>query len=404
MPHATTTNFFRAERLRTPLGAIALALLLAGCASIGGAPAPTATAHVQLDSSLAGQSIYVTVSLGQSEQNDGVTLALNAQTGALHWKTDTGGTGGTPAVAGGAVYMAAEDGSIHALDAMTGKQRWSYTRTVGISAQSGYDGYATVSGDTVYVTSDSGVLFALDAATGKPRWVATWPSPTDTLYAAPAVDNGMVFVAAGGPDGGAYALNVTTGKVVWKTSHVLGFDARPLVADGAVYFVSQAADTLVALDEKTGSNRWSVGSSGTNSPPVAGGGLVYVAGADTIIRAFHAQDGSPAWTFQTAGNAPAPVFATGAAMILDGGTLYAGSEGGTVYALDATIGKQRWSASAGSAIDAPPVVADGAVFVTTESGEVLAFRVSDGATAWTYAAGPNALITSGPVMASASAP
>lgn len=379
------------------LGAIALAITLAGCATTTGASTP----HVQLDSGLASQSVYVTVSLGQSEQNDGLTLALNAQTGVVRWKTDTGGTGGTPSMANGAVYMASEDGSIRALDAATGKPRWSYTRTVGISGQSGYDGYATASGDTVYVTSDSGALFALDAATGKPRWIATWPSPTDTLYAAPVVDGGVVFVAAGGPDGGAYALDATTGKTVWKTSHILGFDARPLAADGAVYFASQSADTLVALDEKTGATRWSTGSSGIVSAPVAGAGLVYVAGADEIIRAFNATDGTPAWTFQTGGSAAVPLFATGAAMALDGGTLYAGAQGGMVYALDAATGKQRWSASAGSPVDSAPAVAGGAVFVTTESGKIMAFRASDGAPAWSYSAGANALITSGPVVAPA---
>jgi outer membrane protein assembly factor BamB len=398
-------NAWKAQQYANPasvsLITLALTLTLAGCAVIGGTPAPTATAHVQLDQGLANQSVYVTVSLGQSEQNDGLTLALNAQTGTLRWKTDTGGTGGTPSVAGGAVYMAAEDGSIRSLDATTGKQQWSYARKVGISVKSGFDGYATASGDTIYVTSDAGALFALDAATGKPRWIATWPSSTDTLYAPPAVDSGMVFVAAGGPDGGAYALDAATGKTVWKTSHLLGFDARPVVANGVVYFASQSADTLVALDEKTGATRWSAGSSGIVSAPVAGSGLVYVAGADAIIRAFNANDGKPAWTFQTGGSIATQVFATGAAMTLDSGTLYAGSQGGMVYALDAATGKPRWSVNAGSPVDSAPAVADGAVFVATESGKVMAFRASDGAPAWSYAAGANALITSGPVVAPA---
>ncbi len=208
----------------------------------------------------------------------------------------------------------------------------------------------------------------------------------------------MVFVAVGGPDGGAYALNATTGKTVWKTSHILGFDAKPLVADGAAYFAGQAGDTLVALDEKTGAQRWSTGSSGINSAPVAGGGLVYVAGADTTIRAYHAQDGSPAWTFQTGGNV-SPVFSTGAGLAFDGGTLYAGAQGGVLYALDAATGKQRWSVSVDRSIDASPAVAGGAVFVATESGKIMAFRASDGVPAWSYVAGSDALITSGPVVA-----
>ena len=403
---AAITKAPHAEKLHLLQGpvwfsAVALAIILAGCATVNGTPAPTATPHAQLDPSLASQSVYVTVTLGEGEQNDGLTVSMNAQTGALRWKTDTGGTFGTPSVAGGAVYMASEDSSIRSLDAVTGKQRWSYTRTVGISRQSGYDGYTTVSGNTVYVASDSGALFALDGATGKRRWDVVWPSLLDTLYAAPAVDSGMVFAAVGGPDGGAYALSATTGKVVWKTSHVLGFDARPLVADGVVYFASQASDTLVALDEQTGAQRWSTGSSGINSPPAIGGGLIYVAGADAIIRAFHTQDGSPAWTFQTGGIAGVPAIATGAALTLDGSTLYAGSQGGIFYALNATTGKQRWSANAHSPIDSPPAVANGAVFAATESGEVLAFRASDGTPAWTYSSGPNGMINSGPAIAPA---
>jgi outer membrane protein assembly factor BamB len=343
----------------------------------------------------------VTVSLAQQLQNPGVTLALNAQTGALRWKSDTGGTGGTPAVAGGAVYLASEDGTIRALDATTGATRWSYMRTAGVSSQDGYDGYATVSGDVVYVGSDSGALFALDSATGKLRWRMVWPMPSDTIYAAPAVDAGMVFVSVGGPDGGAYAFDAKTGKQVWYVSHILGCDSVPLVANGVIYFGSQTTYTLTALDEKTGALRWQVGSSGVNAPPVIAGGLIYIAGADQIIRAYHVSDGTPAWTFQTGGFAGNPLIPTGAAMAISDGTLYAGSQGGTLYALNATTGKQLWSVTVRSPIDQPPAFANGAVYINTESGKVLAYRASDGALAWSYSAGANANITSAPVVASA---
>lgn len=396
------------ERPCTPLGAVALALLLAGCASIGGAPTPTATAHVQLDPSLASQSVYLSVWLGDlNTQQNGMTVALNAQTGALRWKTHTTGTFASPAVANGVVYVASVDTTISAQDAATGKPLWSYTRTVGVGSQYGWDGYATASGNTVYVASDSGAAFALDTATGKPRWVATWPTQSDTLYVAPTVDGGLVFVAVQGPDGGAYALDAATGKTVWKTVHSFGFDARPLVAGGVVYFVSSWPNMpLVALDERTGAMRWQAGSWGSapliapwNSPAVAGDGLIYNAGADRIIRAFHIQDGSPSWTFQTGGNAASSQLGTGAAMTLVGSTLYAGSQGGDLYALDAVTGKQRWSVTISSPIDAPPAVAGGAVFVTTESGKVLAFRASDGAPAWSYSGGSTAFIATSPVVA-----
>ncbi|HEX9037993.1 MAG TPA: PQQ-binding-like beta-propeller repeat protein [Ktedonobacterales bacterium] len=380
-------------------GALTLTLALGACNT---GPTGHINREINLPATLGTQSIFVTVSLGQQVQNPGETLALNAQTGAPRWKTATGGTGGTPAVVGGAVYLATEDGSIWALDAASGKPRWSFTRSAGVGSQYGFDGYATVSGVNVFVSSDGGAVYALDISTGRQRWVRTWPHAGDTIYAAPAVDAGLVFVPVGGPDGGGYALNAATGAIVWQVSHVEGFDALPLVANGVVYFASQAPGTLVALDEKSGAPRWQTGSSGVNAAPVTDGNLIIVAGADEIVRAYHVQDGSPSWTFQTGGAAGNALIPTGAALTLSGGTLYAGSQGGVVYALSATTGKQLWSTATNSPIDSPPAVANGAIYAATESGKIFAFRASDGAMAWTYIAGPNALITSGPVVASAS--
>ncbi|MGH2501726.1 MAG: PQQ-binding-like beta-propeller repeat protein, partial [Ktedonobacterales bacterium] len=300
--------------------ALTLALALSGCA--GGSTARVQP-HATLANALASQSVYVTILLDQTYQNPGVTLALNAQTGALRWNANTTGPGAAPAVAGGAVFVAPEDGSIRSLDAATGAPRWTYTRATGVSAQYGFDGYAVISGATLFVTSDSGAVFALDPATGKLRWMRTWPHTSDTIYAAPAVDGGMVFVPVGGQDGGAYALDAATGAIRWHTAHLEGFDARPVVADGVVYFSGQTPGTLVALDEKTGATRWEQGSSGTSSAPVVSGGLVYTAGADEIIRAYHVTDGSTVWTFQTGGSAGNALIATGAALTFDGGTLYA---------------------------------------------------------------------------------
>lgn len=242
----------------------AFALALSGCASSSTA---RVRPHATLDSALASQSVYVTVLLGQTYENPGVTLSLNAQTGDLRWRTDTSGPGAAPAVGGGMVFVAPEDTTIRALNAATGQPRWSFTRTTGIGAQYGFDGYVVVNGSTLYVTSDAGAIFALDPTIGKQRWERTWPHAGDTIYAAPAVDGGMVYVGVGGQDGGAYALDAATGAIRWQTPHLEGFDARPVVADGAVYFSSQTPGTLVALDAKTGALRWQKGASGTNSAP-----------------------------------------------------------------------------------------------------------------------------------------
>ena len=97
------------------------------------------------------------------------------------------------------------------------KKSWSYT-TGGIIAA----GAAVVNG-TAYIGSWDGYEYALNASTGALRWKAflgqTTPSascqsPTAGVTSSAAVVNGVVYV--GGGDAYWYALNASTGAVLWK--------------------------------------------------------------------------------------------------------------------------------------------------------------------------------------------
>ena len=71
--------------------------------------------------------------------------------------TTEAGAGSSLAVAGGTVYVASGDGQVYALDAATGRPRWTYT-TGSILYSS-----PAVAGGTVYVSDDNGTVYALDA-------------------------------------------------------------------------------------------------------------------------------------------------------------------------------------------------------------------------------------------------
>ena len=68
------------------------------------------------------------------------------------------------AVAGDTVVIAGRDKIVHALEAGTGKARWTVPTRARIDAS------PVVLGDRVFVGGESGVLYALDLATGKVRW------------------------------------------------------------------------------------------------------------------------------------------------------------------------------------------------------------------------------------------
>ena len=59
-----------------------------------------------------------------------------------------------------------------------------------------------MAGGTVYVADINGTVYALDAATGRPRW--TYPTG-NTIESSPAVANGTVYVAD--INGTVYALD-----------------------------------------------------------------------------------------------------------------------------------------------------------------------------------------------------
>jgi hypothetical protein len=73
----------------------------------------------------------------------------------------------------------------------------------------------------------------------------------------------------------------------------------------------------------------------------------------------------PLWVTPTDGKPTAPVIGD------EGATLYAGTDAGTLYALDASTGAVRWTASLGSAVGTP-ALAGGTLYVQTAAGRLVA--------------------------------
>ena len=73
------------------------------------------------------------------------------------------------------------------------------------------------------------------------------------------------------------------------------------------------------------------------------------------------------WTFLTEGPVlSSPAYARG--------TLYFGSSGGILYAVDAASGRELWRFATGSEITGAPVLGEGMVFFGTADGTLFALR------------------------------
>ncbi|GAG12236.1 unnamed protein product, partial [marine sediment metagenome] len=149
-----------------------------------------------------------------------------------------------PVAAGGLVFVGGSDGIVRALDAATGKLKWTaYT--------GGAVGYPpTIADGRAYVGSGDGWAYCFEAASGRLLWrfraapkerrisvygtlSSTWPVSSGVL-----VHDRVAYLAAGinNFDGThVYALDAANGKIKWQNNssgHLDAFSHRGVAAQG----------------------------------------------------------------------------------------------------------------------------------------------------------------------------
>ncbi|OON72228.1 outer membrane protein assembly factor BamB family protein [Streptomyces tsukubensis] len=283
---------------------------------------------------------------------------------------------GTPAVAGDLVYVTSFE--VHALDVGTGRRQFK-TRDVA---------WSMAVADGRIHASDGPTLYALDATTGTDLWRV----PAEAWVYSLKADRSTVVTATRG--GGAQGWEASSGEKLWELSGIqTDFEtqeAGPLVHEGTVYVWQDAR--LRALEARTGTERWSypIGDAAScGGVPVrltpGPDGNVYIC-AGTRVLAVDVAGGHVRWHFE----APAvflgpPAFAPGPAVT--GGGIYLADYLGTVYALDAADGRDRWRIATESRASVEPVlVTDGHVHVGSGKGLYTLDAVT-GTPKWRFQAG-----------------
>jgi outer membrane protein assembly factor BamB len=203
---------------------------------------------------------------------------------------------------------------------------------------------ATSDGRRVFVGSQQGVLWALAAEDGRLLWRRPLSGPISSEPAY-VVELGLVLV--GDDDGALWAIDPKTGKERWVYRARGPITARPTYADGLVFFTS-AENRVYAIDAQKGTWKWQYDREAPDGftirgqgGPLAAGGKVYVGFADGYLAALEGRTGDIVWVraLGTDGSHYADVDST---PTLVGGTLYASSIAGGVYAIDPKDGSVRW--------------------------------------------------------------
>jgi outer membrane protein assembly factor BamB len=284
--------------------------------------------------------------------NDSLFFSLNADTGKVLWKKQTGRlNASSPVYHKGVLYAVnLEPGQVFALRARDGKTIWSKPLP-GRSESSP----AIYKGKLIF-GCECATVFAFDAKTGKQVWA------TDTageVKAAPAVADGKVYV--GDYAGEMYALNAVNGDVVWQSSGQGGsfgqagrFYSSPAVAYGRVYasnvdgrvYSFASDDGELAWTQSTGDWVYSAAVAGETAN---GRPAVFAASFDHNAYAFDAEDGEILWTKNVDG------IVSGAGSIV-GDVYYVSILAGKTFGLDTDSGKEVFEFPKG---EYNPVISDG---------------------------------------------
>lgn len=155
----------------------------------------------------------------------------------------TRGQESEPVVVDGVMYLSTAWSRVYALDAATGRELWRYDPQVPgpVAARGCCDvvnrGVAVYKG-RVYLAALDGRLIALDARSGRVRWSTQTVDPRQmyTITGAPRVFRDKVVIGNAGAEFGVRgyvsAYDAGTGRMLWRFYTAPGDPAHP--ADGAV--------------------------------------------------------------------------------------------------------------------------------------------------------------------------
>ena len=159
---------------------------------------------------------------------DGDLYAIDTKTGKVRWTARTGDdTDASPVIAGDFVYACAEERASHlyCFSRADGREVWRYSGNT-----LGYWLTPAIADGRIWVGGEDGSLHAIDAGTGRGAWTfktgeGIWSSPC-------AVDGKVVF---GSRDFHLYCLDAKSGAEVWRVKLDGRIISSPLIVGGTIW-------------------------------------------------------------------------------------------------------------------------------------------------------------------------
>jgi outer membrane protein assembly factor BamB len=214
------------------------------------------------------------------------------------------------------------------------------------------------------------------------------PKPQE--FSSPVVQMGddpqedLLFV--GSHAGSFYCLQAYNGKVLWKRK-VGSVSSRPVLGPNLLY-VGTDDGHLVAMDPKTGKEKWRYGTRGAIlEPPVVSGDLVILSNEADQVYAIDRETGAFRWVYKS--ETPEEFTLRGhAGVVVAGDLVFTGFANGSLVALRQATGSVAWLTSLKADqerfvdVDATPVVHGEMVFAVSSAGGAFGVDRQTGLVRW----------------------
>ena len=191
--------------------------------------------------------------------------------------------------------------------------------------------------------------------------------------------------------GGVFALEMRTGKEIWRYDTEMPIRIAPTIQNNRL-LVQTIDNTLIALDAFNGKEIWKYKTTAESTTLVGGASPAYSSEEDVAVaafnngelRAFKASTGTPLWSEMLISpkrtNSLAGITAVKANPIIDGDKVFAAGHSDVLMAIDLRTGRKIWEREISTSNQ--PWIAGQIMYVLSDNFELIALQKDTGKIVW----------------------
>jgi outer membrane protein assembly factor BamB len=329
---------------------------------------------------------------GTSRENTKLSHAWQGSDPRELWAIDVGEGYAGAAVRSGRVYVMDYDrekkqDALRCLSLSDGREIWRFAYPDAVKRNHGMSrSVPAVTDKFVVAMGPKCHVVCVDSTTGELRWgldlVRQFGATVPPWYAAqcPLIDNGAVVLAPGGNDALLLAVELDTGKTLWRTPNpnsrkMTHSSVMPMQIEDERMYIYCANNGVVGVSARDGSllwetSEWKISIATVPSPLIIPGGRIFFSGgynAGSLLAQIK-KEGSR-FTFQTVLKLGPEIFgATQHTPIFYDNHIYGVRADGKFVCLDLQ-GKVAWASNPGETFGLGGfILADGIILAMNDSG------------------------------------